>query len=170
MASFLGWLLLSALIVGLLLAWLWRFRPALWHRDNVLILIGLLAAVATAVTSVVDDDHIGEVRETPRSAVALDARYDLGIGDLVIDLSDIPDDQLADLDGRKLEVDNRVGHIRVVVPDEGLDVDVDAQIIAGEVILFDNDKSDTSEKASHDGGDDSAGFEPQMTTHRVSPG
>lgn len=136
-------------VVGLMLV-----VGAFFGRAGGLILIGLLAAVATAVTSVVDDDHIGEVRETPRSAAALDARYDLGIGDLVIDLSEIPDDQLADLDGRKLEVDNRVGHIRVVVPDEGLDVDVDAQIIAGEVILFDKDKSDSSEKASHDGGDD----------------
>ena len=26
----------------MLLAWIWRFRPGLWHRDNVLILIGLL--------------------------------------------------------------------------------------------------------------------------------
>ncbi len=134
-------------VVGLMLV-----VGAFFGRAGGLILIGLLAAVATAVTSVVDDDHIGEVRETPRSAAALDARYDLGIGDLVIDLTDIPDDQLAALDDRKLEVDNRVGHIRVIVPDEGLDVDVDAQIIAGEVILFDKDKSDSSEKASHDGG------------------
>ena len=27
---------------GMLLAWIWRFRPGLWHRDNVLVLIGLL--------------------------------------------------------------------------------------------------------------------------------
>ena len=37
-----GWLLLAVLAVGMLLSWIWRFRPGLWHRDNVLILIGLL--------------------------------------------------------------------------------------------------------------------------------
>ena len=46
-ASFGGWLLLAVLTVGMLLAWIWRFRPALWHRDNVLILIGLLVVGAT---------------------------------------------------------------------------------------------------------------------------
>ena len=46
-ASFGGWLLLAVLVVGMLLAWIWRFRPGLWHRDNVLILIGLLVVGAT---------------------------------------------------------------------------------------------------------------------------
>ena len=46
-ASFGGWLLLAVLMVGILLAWIWRFRPGLWHRDNVLILIGLLVVGAT---------------------------------------------------------------------------------------------------------------------------
>ncbi len=127
---------------------------AFFGRAGGLILIGLLAALATALTSVVGNDHIGEIRETPRSAAALDASYGLGVGDMVIDLTDIPAEDLVQLDGDKLEVDNRVGHIRVIVPGKGLGVDVDAQIIAGEVVLFDNGKSDTSEKASHDGGDD----------------
>ena len=35
------------LVVGLLLAWIWRFRPGLWHRNNVLILIGSLLVAAT---------------------------------------------------------------------------------------------------------------------------
>src|SRR6188472_3593118 len=46
-ASFGGWLLLAVLAVGMLLAWIWRFRPGLWHRDNVLVLIGLLVVGAT---------------------------------------------------------------------------------------------------------------------------
>lgn len=37
-----GWMLLAALIVGLLLGWLWRFRRELWHRNNVLLLVALL--------------------------------------------------------------------------------------------------------------------------------
>jgi hypothetical protein len=54
-ASFGGWLLLSVLVVGMLLAWIWRFRPGLWHRDNVLILIGLLVVGATLALKVTAD-------------------------------------------------------------------------------------------------------------------
>ena len=46
-ASFGGWFLLAVLAVGMLLSWIWRFRPGLWHRDNVLVLIGLLVVGAT---------------------------------------------------------------------------------------------------------------------------
>ncbi len=42
-----GWALFSALLVGLLLAWVWRFRPELWHRTNALALVGLLLVFAT---------------------------------------------------------------------------------------------------------------------------
>ena len=31
----------------MLLAWVWRFRPSLWHRDNALLLVGLMLVVAT---------------------------------------------------------------------------------------------------------------------------
>jgi cyclic-di-AMP phosphodiesterase PgpH len=51
-ASFGGWLLMAVLVVGMLLAWVWRFRPTLWHRDNVLILIGLLVVGATLALKV----------------------------------------------------------------------------------------------------------------------
>ena len=47
LASFAGWLLLSVLVVAMLLAWIWRFRPTLWHRNNVLFLIGLLLVGTT---------------------------------------------------------------------------------------------------------------------------
>jgi cyclic-di-AMP phosphodiesterase PgpH len=51
-ASFGGWFLLAVLVVAMLLAWIWRFRPGLWHRDNVLILIGLLVVGATLALKV----------------------------------------------------------------------------------------------------------------------
>ena len=57
-ATFAGWFLLSVLLVGILLVWLWRFRPALWHRDNVLLLIGLLLVGATLMLKVTDDRSI----------------------------------------------------------------------------------------------------------------
>jgi putative nucleotidyltransferase with HDIG domain len=46
-ASFGGWFLLAVLMVLMLLAWIWRFRPGLWHRDNVLIPNGLRVVGAT---------------------------------------------------------------------------------------------------------------------------
>jgi putative nucleotidyltransferase with HDIG domain len=51
-ASFGGWLLLSGLMVALLIAWLRMFRPSYWHRNNVVLLIWLLIAVATIALQV----------------------------------------------------------------------------------------------------------------------
>ena len=47
-----GWIVLSGLIVGLLLAWVWRFRPQLWHRTNALVLIGLVIVGMTLLLKV----------------------------------------------------------------------------------------------------------------------
>lgn len=42
-----GWLLLSIVIVCTLMAWLWRFRSRLWHRNNAITLVGLTLFTAT---------------------------------------------------------------------------------------------------------------------------
>jgi cyclic-di-AMP phosphodiesterase PgpH len=42
-----GWFLLSGLLVAMLIAWLRLFRPAYWHRNNVVLLIWLLITFAT---------------------------------------------------------------------------------------------------------------------------
>ena len=57
-ASFAGWFLLSVLAVGMVLAWIWRFRPTLWHRNNVLILVGLLLVGATIALKITADRSI----------------------------------------------------------------------------------------------------------------
>ncbi len=46
-ASLAGWFLLSALLVTMLLGWIWRFRRGFWHRSSVLLLISLLLLLAT---------------------------------------------------------------------------------------------------------------------------
>jgi putative nucleotidyltransferase with HDIG domain len=46
-AGVFGWLVLSILLVALVLGWIWRFRRAFWHRNNVLLLLGVLLAFAT---------------------------------------------------------------------------------------------------------------------------
>jgi len=42
LARLAGWFVAAILLVGLLLAWIQRFRPAFWHRNNVLLLLGLV--------------------------------------------------------------------------------------------------------------------------------
>src|SRR5439155_3875400 len=45
-AGLAGWFVLAALLVVLVLGWVWRFRRAFWHRNNVLLLVGLLVVFA----------------------------------------------------------------------------------------------------------------------------
>jgi cyclic-di-AMP phosphodiesterase PgpH len=52
LATSAGWFLLAVLTVAMLLAWIWRFRPTLWHRDNVLLLVGLLLVGTTLALKV----------------------------------------------------------------------------------------------------------------------
>jgi putative nucleotidyltransferase with HDIG domain len=47
LAGLIGWLVLSALLVVMLLGWIWRFRRDFWHRNNVLVLISFLLLFAT---------------------------------------------------------------------------------------------------------------------------
>lgn len=130
-------------VVGLMLV-----VGAFYGRAGGLILIGLLAAGATAVTSVVGAFDAGQITRTPDTAAELDDRYELGMGEIVIDLTDLDGAELAKLDGETLRVVLGVGHIRVVVPDDGLRVEADGSIEIGEVVLFD-DESDTSDRGSH---------------------
>jgi len=44
-----GWFLLSILIVGVLMGWVWRFRSELWHRANAMFLIGLIVVGTTLI-------------------------------------------------------------------------------------------------------------------------
>lgn len=116
---------------------------AFYGRAGGLILLGLVAAVATAGTAALDDVSAGQRTATPRTAAALQESYDLGVGEIVLDLSRMDAAELGELDGRKVDLDLDVGHLRVIVPDEGLRVAVDASIDVGEVVLF-GEKSETS--------------------------
>lgn len=53
-AAIAGWLLLSGLLVSLLIAWLRMFRPAYWHRNNVVLLIWLLVAFSTFALQLIE--------------------------------------------------------------------------------------------------------------------
>ena len=98
-----------------------------------LILPALLLGAALAVTSVVPTWTIGERRTYPVSAAAVEDSYELGIGRQLVDLGGVAD--VAALDGRTVTVDTGVGETVVVVP-EGVDLTVDADVEAGEVVVF----------------------------------
>ena len=121
----------SLVILGLVLvvsAFVGRARGLIWVG-------ALLLPVAWAVTAIDVDwyDGIGEQTETPASLAELDATYHWGIGQLIVDLSDI------DLDGevRQLEVGLTIGEVQVYVPDTfATDVHVEAQL--GSVVLHES--------------------------------
>ena len=125
---------------------------SLWGRPGGLVALGLLAAIATAATTAVDEIDAGRIDRTPQSAAELRDSYSIGAGEIVIDLREI--DDLDALDGRTLDLEADFGHIEVIVPRQGLDV-VAATTIdgGGESILF-GDREDGNSDGRHDGGAD----------------
>ena len=53
-----GWFLLSTLVVGLLLGWVWRFRSEFWHRSSALVLLGLMLLLATLALRLTTDRSV----------------------------------------------------------------------------------------------------------------
>ncbi|MBS4753527.1 PspC domain-containing protein [Nocardioides sp. zg-ZUI104] len=125
---------------------------AFYGRAGGLILVGLLAAAATAVVTVSGGTTLtgGDIDRTPSRAA--DVRdLDLGVGELRVDLSEVRD--LEALDGSTLRLDVRVGKVEVVVPDRGLTVRASGDVGLGEVKLF-GEKDQDRDEAVHDGGED----------------
>lgn len=124
---------------------------AFWGRAGGLIALGLVAALATAATTV--GTTIGEGRHdyAPTSAAAVDDSYEFGGGRFTLDLSGVTD--VDALDGHDITIDGVGGRVEVVVPD-GMDVDVLTQVVGGDVHVFDRraDGFDTTLRAFRDGG------------------
>jgi len=56
--SIFGWLLLSVAVVTTLMAWMWRFRSRLWHRNNAMLLMALALLSATTLLVVIGDSPV----------------------------------------------------------------------------------------------------------------
>jgi phage shock protein PspC (stress-responsive transcriptional regulator) len=125
---------------------------AFWGRAGGLILVGLLAAGATAGATVGDqwDPHKEVVR--PVTSAAVEDSYHLDAGNLVFDLTDVTDpDQL---NGRTIHLSGGVGQIDIEVPAD-VSVDIDASISGpGGISLFGQDSGgvDTTASGTHIGG------------------
>jgi phage shock protein PspC (stress-responsive transcriptional regulator) len=124
--AFLG----AALLVvglGLVASAFVRGRSA---RGGFIALGAVLSAALFSVSALPDGGTVGE--RTYRPATAADVRpvYDLGVGELTLDLTEV---DLADLDAPiRTRVEGGIGEIRVVVP-RSADVRVTADVGAGDV-------------------------------------
>lgn len=125
---------------------------AFWGRAGGLILLGFISAIGLAGATVAGEFDGETVHVRPLTAVALADGYDIGAGELVVDLSRVSD--LAALDGRTIHLDARVGRIEVIVP-RGVDVLANATVSGpGHALIFGDEKGgiDTFLDGSHDGG------------------
>jgi cyclic-di-AMP phosphodiesterase PgpH len=85
LATIAGWFLLAVLTVAMLLAWIWRFRPTLWHRDNVLLLVGLLLVGTTLALKVTAGREVlGYFLPTAAIGMLLAILLDASIATIVI--------------------------------------------------------------------------------------
>ena len=82
LARFAGWLLLAVLLVALLLGWIWRFRPQLWHRNSALVLVGLVLAGArrSLLRVTADRSVLPYLVPTAAAALLLAVLLDAGVG------------------------------------------------------------------------------------------
>ncbi len=99
---------------------------AFFGRAGGLILLGLLIAPGLAVATVAENYEDETVVETPLTAAAVQPRYELGAGELTLDLTHVSD--IEALDGELISVDGGIGRIEIIVPD---DVDVIASASVG---------------------------------------
>jgi hypothetical protein len=130
---------------------------AFWGRAGGLILLGLVAAVATAGATAVGEAAAGEVRATPTTAAAVSDRYALDFGTIDLDLTRVVDPEA--LDGRTVEVElGFAGRIEVTVPDD-VDVVVHSTIEEGDVLVLGDGLADGEQTTSVDGGPDA----PRLT-------
>ncbi|GAA5147877.1 hypothetical protein GCM10023340_20960 [Nocardioides marinquilinus] len=107
---------------------------AFWGRPGGLILLGLVASVATAGATVAHEVDAGRLEATPATAAAVEDRYALTVGEIDLDLSRVVDPE--NLDGRTVEVDlDFAGRIEVTVPPD-VDVVVRSDLQAGQRTVF----------------------------------
>lgn len=126
---------------------------AFWGRAGGLIFIGLLTAIATLGATASDNYDGHATSYAPGSSAEVRDAYDMGAGDMVLDLSRVSD--VEGLDGDEINVDAGIGELQVIVPD-GVDVSVHASVGVGDVSVFGqhDDGFDLSQDGFLDGGNE----------------
>lgn len=125
---------------------------AFYGRPGGLVAIGLVAALvmAAATASTRWDESVARF---PATADQVQPRYELGAGELVLDLTEVADPQ--NLDGRRVDLRAGLGRIEVVLP-RGLDVDVTTHVGLGDAEVFGDQQEGAgiATTGSYDGGVD----------------
>lgn len=101
-----------------------------YGRSRFLIVLGLLASLATVATTVVGPGPHGESLYRPLAADEVRSSYEHGIGHLVVHLDDVSD--VARLAGRDIVVDMSVGRLDIIIP-TSLDATITAHVRGGEI-------------------------------------
>ena len=103
-----------------------------WYgRSRSLILVGVLATMATAIATVVGSGSIGAVSYRPADAAAVRSDYNLGAGQLVLHLERVTD--LDALGGRTVHVDASFGQVQLIVPST-LPIRINAHVDHGDIV------------------------------------
>jgi len=105
-------------------------------RAGGLIFLGVVAAVALAITSTVVPRFDGErtIDVVPAQAAQVRDSYYVPAGSIHVDLSGI--ENVRELDGRLIDLEANAGEIVVTVP-EGVSLDVTADVsVVGEAVIF----------------------------------
>ncbi|MGY1825558.1 PspC domain-containing protein [Blastococcus sp. SYSU DS0541] len=129
-AAFLG----TALLVvgaGLVVAAVTGGRTARGGLITLGVLLSLALLIATATPS--GGDGVGDRTYRPQTAADVREVYSGGIGDLTVDLSDVPLDDLDE--ALEVRVEHGIGNVEVIVP-RSADVRVSADHGVGEVDVF----------------------------------
>jgi len=103
---------------------------AWFGRSRLLIFAGLLAAFATAVTTIVGSGPIGERTYRPTSVAELRDSYEFGTGAMDLDLGGLADPER--LQGQTVRVEQRIGQLQVIVP-SSISVEIDAEVDFGDI-------------------------------------
>ena len=127
---------------------------SLFGRAGGLILLGLVATVGMAASTVAGEWEGDRITETPVSSSEVQNTYDFGAGELVLDLTEVRDPE--ELDGRQIRIEGGAGRIELLVP-EDMNVEVNGEVGGpGAITLFGNERGgiDTTSHGLHDAGSD----------------
>jgi phage shock protein PspC (stress-responsive transcriptional regulator) len=99
---------------------------------SLIVLVLIAGAIFMSTSGVHLSNGVGEHRYHPSSYTELERRYELGVGSLRIDLSDVR----FPIGQKRVVADLGIGRITIIVPDD-VSVRVDADAGRGEVQVFD---------------------------------
>ncbi len=131
----------SMLVVG---AW--------YGRAGGVLFLAMLSVLGLGVANLADHGVSGREQHTPLSAAAVESSYDIGIGELVLDLREVGDPSA--LDGRTIDLTGTLARIEVIVPSD-LDVTATGDINGGgnlRIFGYTDDGDSPRLTRSHDGG------------------